>query len=292
LIHFAVSGFLITDKIQIVEITGTTMFLAAFINKLLNRRIILSHRWSLRRNLSVLGWPYCCLSPLALLMDIIAFRLADIIIAYNPRLAEEAKLYTNNNKIYCMSNYVDTYLFKPLSVNKPKNSLIFVGRLHRVKNLHLLLQVMKNLPNFSLTIIGDGPQKSELLKIKETYRINNVSFLGVIPNEKLPEYLSSAEAFILISKVEGHPRVILEAMACGLPCIGSNVEGIRDIIINDETGLLCDLDAESIGKAISNLFNDNNKLVAMGRSARNYALNNYSMETILEKKIEIIKCSE
>ena len=74
-----------------------------------------------------------------------------------------------------------------------------------------------------------------------------IHWLGRINNEELPTYINSARAFVLCSLIEGHPRVMIEAMACGMPIIGTNVPGISNVLQHEVTGYLCDTDADSIG---------------------------------------------
>ena len=114
-------------------------------------------------------------------------------------------------------------------VKKEKGRICFVGRLASQKNLFALLEAVKDLANIRLVLIGSGSQEKELKEKAETENIN-VEFLGNIPNYQLPAELNRAELFILPSLYEGHPKTILEAMACQLPVIGTNVEGTREVI--------------------------------------------------------------
>ncbi|NQV89873.1 glycosyltransferase family 4 protein, partial [Candidatus Uhrbacteria bacterium] len=96
----------------------------------------------------------------------------------------------------------------------------------------------------------------------------NVHFQGMIANEKLPAVLNACEAFILPSLYEGNPKVLLEAMSCGLPVIGTNVEGISSLIKDGETGLLCETSSESIAQTIQKLFADPHLRNQLGNTAR------------------------
>ena len=78
-------------------------------------------------------------------------------------------------------------------------------------------------------------------------------------------------------------------MACELPCIGTNVDGIKDVVVDRMTGLLCDKIAEDIKRCIQNLFNDREKMKEMGKRAREFAVDNYSMDKIIERRIKLIK---
>jgi len=188
-------------------------------------------------------------------------------------------------KVEVIPNYIDIDLFKPLNLLKEKNNLIFVGRLEEEKNLFNLIEAIAMLP-VKLVIVGRGSLK-EKLKSFAKEKNAKVEFKESIPNEKLPEELNKSEIFILPSFYEGCPKVLLEAMACGLPCIGTNVEGIKDIIKHRENGYLCEPDAKSIKKAILEILNDKNLKEKISQNARKTILEKFSLEKILEKEIKI-----
>ena len=68
----------------------------------------------------------------------------------------------------------------------------------------------------------------------------DAEFRDVVDHRSLPEVYGSADVFVLASFTEGHPKVLLEAMACGLPCVASDCEGNRSIVTHEKTGLLFD----------------------------------------------------
>jgi glycosyltransferase involved in cell wall biosynthesis len=116
-----------------------------------------------------------------------------------------------------------------------------------------------------------------------------VSFTGSIPNTALPEKLHQATIFILPSLYEGHPKALIEAMACGLAVIGTDVEGIRDVIQHGETGWLCQPDAESIRGAIHHLLNHPELCRQLGKRAREYILANYSLTQIADQEFALFQ---
>ena len=86
------------------------------------------------------------------------------------------------------------------------------------------------------------------------------------------------------SIAEGNPKVLLEAMSCGIACIGSNIRGINNIIKHKENGFLCETDSISIRDAIVELYNDENLRNKIGKNARKFILDNCSLELITEKE--------
>jgi glycosyltransferase involved in cell wall biosynthesis len=272
--------------VDYVEIPDTRAIITAFIYKLAGARIFLHHRWSSSK---LLEHERPLFAFFTRLVEILAFKMADTIAVTTERLGDDVKKHTRKDKIFLLPNHVDADHFKRIESEKIQNLMVFVGRLHPEKNLYMLLEVMKELPEFKLWIIGDGKLKEELTNIKKREEIKNVEFLGLIPNEELPDYLNKAEAFIMVSHKEGHPKVLIEAMACELPCIGTDVDGIKDVISDGETGLLCDKTVAGIKKGVLKQFNDREKMKEMGKRAREFAMEKYSMDKLIELRIKLIK---
>lgn len=280
------SGILSYKRVDYVEIPDTRAIITVLIYKLTGAKIFLHHRWSSSK---LLKGERPLFAFLTRIVEILAFKMADTIAVTTERLGEDVKKHTRKDKIYLLPNYVDIDHFRWIEREKVHNTLIFVGRLHPEKNLYRLLEVMKELMEFKLWIIGDGELKEELMEIKKREKIKNVKFIGLIPNEELPNYLNKAEAFIIVSHKEGHPKALLEAMACELPCVGANVDGIKDVITDGETGLLCIKNVEDIKNCILKLFSDREKMKEIGRKAREFAVENYSMDKIIERRIKLIR---
>lgn len=228
------------------------------------------------------------------LIELLAYKLADKIILTNNAdinfIIKTFKLKRKNKKgkILHFSNYVDVELFKPLNIPKKDKEIIYIGRLEKMKNLINLLYVFSELEEFTLNIIGEGSLKKELkTKVKDLgIRVN---FLGIIPNNKIPEVLNRYEIFILPSYYECNSKTLLEAMSCAIACIGTNVRGIRDIIKHGENGLLCELSSKSIKKAILKLSENSELRQKLGKNARNYILEFCSLEKIAEREYFLYK---
>lgn len=185
-------------------------------------------------------------------------------------------------KIQVIPNFVDTDLFTPISTPKRPQSLCFVGRFEEQKNLYNLLDAIEG-SQIHLVLYGDGSLKSELEHRAKQLNIH-VSFMGRIANEELPYALNTCEACILPSWYEGNPKVLLEAMSCGLPCIGTNVEGIASLIKDGETGLLCDPSSPSIAQAIHTLFADQDLRNRLGHTARTHILESASLTQVIQRE--------
>ena len=223
------------------------------------------------------------------LNELFAFRLADGIILTNKEDISfivkcfKLKKKYKNRKIKFIINFVDTDVFKPLSVQKKEKHIIFIGNIKKVKNLENLCRAFKDLKGFCLDIIGNGPFTKRLMYMVKELDLN-VNFLGTIPNNKIPEILNQYEILILPSYYEGNPKVLLEAMSCGIACIGSNIQGINSIIKHKENGYLCGTSYIEIRKAIEKLGADENLRSKLGKNARNYIIENCSLNSIAQQE--------
>ncbi|MCD4782183.1 MAG: glycosyltransferase family 4 protein [Candidatus Omnitrophica bacterium] len=227
---------------------------------------------------------------IASLIEPIAYKAADKIVVTSQHTREYVieKYRLNPEHLVVIPNYVDTDVFKPSeTIGKEKNRIIFVGRLDREKNLINLIYAVKTL-DAELVLIGEGPYENILKTKVESEGIDNVSFPGVIPNEQLPLELNRSEIFVLVSIYEGNPKTLLEAMACGLPVIGTDVRGIREVINNKKNGYLCDTSVGSMKEAIMNVLENDELMDRMGRQARETIVEHYSVKSLAAKELSLL----
>ena len=110
-----------------------------------------------------------------------------------------------------------------------------------------------------------------------------------ISNGELPAIINRAELFALVSRFEGHAKTMLEAMACGAPVLGSKTTGIAEEISHGRNGHLCTTDARSIADGIVALRADGAAREEMGRQARRWVEERYSVAKVLEMELDIIE---
>lgn len=189
-------------------------------------------------------------------------------------------------KIHVISNYVDTEQFTPLHRQKNKQSICFVGRLEPQKNLLPLVEAAVD-TGAHLIFYGEGSQKDELAQKAKTLGVD-LSLRGHLPNEHLSEALNACELFVLPSLYEGNPKVLLEAMSCGLPVIGTRVEGIDSIIDHEIDGILCETDSPSIKNALVQLLNNPEKQQSLGKAAREKIQRTASLSQAIQKESDIL----
>lgn len=193
-------------------------------------------------------------------------------------------------KIWIIPNYIDTDRFKPENQARFNDRLLYVGRLHPQKNLLALLEALAG-TGLALDIVGthkpsESDYKQSLVEKAKTLNVP-LSFLGLTENEKLPAVLNRYAIFVLPSLYEGLPKTLLEAMSCGLACIGTAVAGSRELISHGQTGLLAQPSAASLKENILALINNPNLGKALGQQAREFIIKNFSLDTQIQKEIAL-----
>lgn len=222
------------------------------------------------------------------LTEWIYYHLADTIIltSENDKQFVSNRFNIRKEKINIISNFVDCDIYRPMDLSeRKKGKLLFIGRLTGQKNLFNLFDAIKQ-SGCTLDIVGDGELKSQLLEYAERNQIK-VNFLGRLPNSQVPALMNQYEVFILPSLYEGTPKVLLEAMACGLAVIGTDVVGIREIIKHKVNGYLCNTDSKSIHDSIDIVMNDDVLRKQMGMNARQYVLENHSLDKIVDLEYDL-----
>ena len=196
------------------------------------------------------------------------------------------KFSLSKEKIKVIANYVDTDLFKPISLEKYENKIIFIGRFYNPeKNITSLIEALKG-SGIELDIIGRPKNTSGIENLSKENKVK-INFLGIIPNEQIPEILNQYKIFVLPSLYEGMPKALLEAMSCGLACIATNVAGNREVIKDNENGLLCETSPQSLREAITKLIDNNDLIEKLGINARKYTVEKFSLKEKIKDEIKI-----
>lgn len=182
-------------------------------------------------------------------------------------------------------------LIRKHSNNSDQIKFISVARFSEQKDHYSLLLALekfnKHHLNWRLDLIGDGPLKSEVEKYCVSLGIRDkVNFIGEVFN--VDEYLSKSDVFLLISKWEGFPRSILEAMRAGLPIIASDVGGVRESVIDSVNGFLIQRgDFDSLTKKILITTQDDSLRSLMGVNSRRLYEESFTFDVMANKNMEI-----
>ena len=147
----------------------------------------------------------------------------------NSKGLKDLALKTLDCRIDVIYNGVDTDEFKPSKVNSKSKvlRLVSTGRLIERKGYKYLIRAMEGIDNIKLTLIGEGNQEDSL---KELAKGLDVDFVGYVEHSKIVKYYQNADVFVLPSLNEGMSNSVLEAMACGLPVIVTDVGGTKELV--------------------------------------------------------------
>ena len=185
-------------------------------------------------------------------------------------IADKTKISWNSVDVDKFSTKENDLLRKEFGLDD-KPIVLFVGNLIKRKNVDSLLEAKKVArSDYYLVIVGDGPLYKKLTKKVEDDNIRDVIFTG--SRDDVENIIPGCDVLILPSFSESFGLVLIEALACGKPVIGSDVGGITEII-NDDVGLLVNpKKVSSIAKAIDKIINDENLRLIFSMNARNRAL--------------------
>lgn len=178
--------------------------------------------------------------------------------------------------IKVINNGMDTAFFTPMPEARSKTPLFsYVGRLKRYKGVNLILQAFAHLdiPGARLEIAGAGDFRDELEKLTDRLGIRDrVRFAGYISAEEKRDLLRKSWATVFASPKEGWGLTNLEAQGCGTPAIASDSPGLRESLINGETGILVPhADTYALAAAMKKLASHPNLVEKYGKAGRAFA---------------------
>ena len=219
------------------------------------------------------------------------YRKADYIQAISNFLADRAKKLGAKCPIQVVPNGVNQitdYRFK-IKDNKEK-TIITVSRLEKKNGVDILIHAIKEL-QAKLLIVGGGSMESELKKIAKDLGVEDkIEFIGNIPQEDVNGYLEKTDIFVRPSRSEGLGSAFLEAMAFGLPVIGTPVGGIPDFLKDNETGLFCKVDdPKDLSEKILQLVKDENLYKKLSMNGKKLVEEKYQWDGIAKKMEKIFQ---
>lgn len=116
----------------------------------------------------------------------------------------------------------------------------------------------------------------------------DLKLTGNLPNERLPQILREHQIFAITSSWEGHPKALIEAMACGMPCIGVDGTGIRNFIEHGKNGWLVKATHDSLVKGISELLENDELCVKLSKDARAFVIKHYGFKECFSKEYKLM----
>lgn len=238
--------------------------------------------------------------PMNVVMDYLAGQNADEIIAISDHAQAElvGKYGFDEDSVHMIPHGVDTDRFYPRErqhpdVNPERTTLLYVGRLGARKGLDLAIKALANIENstIELLIAGTGRHEDHLRDLAQELEIvGQVHFLGYVPDDDLPQLYSSSDIFVLPSRYEGFGLVLLEAMACETPVIGTNAGGIPTVIDHNQTGFKVRRDVTMLSNAIRSLVSDDTQRNTMAKNAHTKATE-MSWQSVA-MKVEELYCTK
>jgi glycosyltransferase involved in cell wall biosynthesis len=226
-------------------------------------------------------------------------RVTDRIIAVSESIKQDILKYDNieSSKVLVIRNGVDISKFDPerkfhdirreFAISENDIIIGFIGRLVPAKGLEYLidafLHLEKEQKNIKLFITGEGSILDNLKGRSQRDSINKrIIFTG--KRYDIPDILSGIDIFVMPSLAEGLPNSLLEAMAMGKPIIATSVGGIPEVIKNEINGILVSpRDLEGLVTAIKKLIANKNYASEIGKRARNYVIENLSIQATTRK---------
>jgi glycosyltransferase involved in cell wall biosynthesis len=243
------------------------------------------------------------LKSVAIILYRISLKSAHKIIFYNPddqEMFATYRLHSNCQTLLIPGSGVDTKRFTPSTdlsnLKREPFKVLFIGRLLKEKGIEDLIEAARLLRNKNMRVIvqclgsidSNNPSSLSHDILTECKKKALVDFLGTSPDVR--PFIAACDAVVLPSYREGIPLSLLEAGAMAKPMIATDVPGCRDVIINNETGILVPVrNPTMLADAISTLANDRGIARAMGKAARIDIEKRFSGSVINEKVLNVYR---
>jgi len=200
----------------------------------------------------------------------------------------------SSEKLVFIPNGVDTKRFSPGKSKikekyKDSKIVLYFGRLHYQKNVHLLVEsfslIKDKIRDVKLIIVGTGNQYDKLKKMSEND--SNIIMTGFVNDEELVDYMRAADIVVFPSRGENASFTIMEAMACRLPVISSDVGNAKKILGEGRGILLKDYTKEEIVEKVSEVLTNETLCKNISEKALDYVVKNHSWDKISKETEEL-----
>jgi N-acetyl-alpha-D-glucosaminyl L-malate synthase BshA len=232
------------------------------------------------------------------LSELIKFGIekSDAVTAVSNALVQETHdLIAPKQKIETIHNFIDGRVYRRVQAPSLREEygilpdekvVIHVSNFSQVKRVTDVVEafhlIQQGIPS-KLLLVGDGPEMTVVCRLVRKLGLQDrVLFLG--KQENVEELYSISDLKLLLSEKESFGLVLLEAMACGVPCIGTNIGGIPEVIVEDETGYVCKLgDVKDIAAKSLHILKDEARLQRMSKQAAAMVKNKFDSEKIVSQ---------
>jgi glycosyltransferase involved in cell wall biosynthesis len=265
---------------------------------LLNRRSHLPYVVSLRGGdvpgfVPELNWIHQRLSPFRRAV----LRSALAIVANSDSLAQLSEA-ADPFRVQMIPNGADAKFFSPSTARVPSQlgtmRILFVGRMAEQKNLPLLIDALAEMrwefgDRVSVDVVGDGPRREQWERKAATAGVAaSFRWHGWLDKAPLRDLYRMADCFVNPSLYEGMPNTVLEAMACALPVVASDIGGNDALVVQDKTGILFSLERpKAFREALAALARDAQLRHRLGRNGRTRVLEHFTWERVAKSYADL-----
>jgi len=217
-----------------------------------------------------------------------SYQTADAVVCLSRATLEQVRRRFPDIAPRLILNAVDTEFFRPPEARPPLAGrvarLIFVGNLIRRKGVDLIAPIMAQLGNRFEIHYTSGLRTNE----DPLSHIPNATNLGRLDQESMREAYRAADLLLLPSRLEGLPRAVMEAQACGVPAIVSDASSLPEAIVDGVTGHVCRAgDVESYTKAIRTAVAVQDRYDAMSVAARKFVLERHDLGRMVDEYVAL-----
>ena len=223
---------------------------------------------------------------------------ADALVAVSNGLRSYAKETSPDLPIQVIPNAIDLSAFTP-SLQREMDGpvrLLYVGRFNVFKNVETLIGAVGKLAQmdvgeFELRLVGEGEQRPILERmVSELGLTRQVHFEGWVARDRIVDHYRRANIFVTATTWEGMPNTVLEAMACGLPIVGTQASGLRELVRDGVNGYLVAIkDTDALAETLARLIDNGYERRRMGRQSRKLAEREFAWEYIAAQYLEVYK---
>lgn len=257
----------------VLKVVGSNIPTLALVRLLAGRRMAVTYQFNYaglaaREHGGASAW-----ALVARLMEAAAILSADLVEATTPNLAQRVRTVYHRPTVV-IPNWLDLEACRATaSDERDLDLVVYAGRLHRIKGVDVLLEAMAQTvldrPGARLVICGQGEEEDRLQVLAAHLDLKCVAFAGRVDNAACLALFGRAAAFVLPTTAsEGHPKALIEAMACGAACIVTDVPGSNELISNGENGLVVPPgDAQTLAAALLSVLGNEDVRRSLGESA-------------------------
>lgn len=216
-----------------------------------------------------------------------ALRYATAVTAVSRYAAQQAEHFFGRQGIIAIPNWIDTDLFSPDRRQQPHRPfrLFFAGGTKRLKGVDLLPEIMQRLgPDFVLYYTGTHDEFAHIAPLSE----NMVALGRQEGDAAMADAYRQCDALLFPTRLEGFGLVALEAQACGRPVIASNCSALPEVVLDGQTGLLCQVDdIEAFVQAVRRVRDEPLLWQRMGAAGRAHVEHNFTEDPAIQRYLEV-----